>query len=102
MGAVKTETGARRWRGRGRGAALLYLLGSLAYVPGAILLHPAVSVDREYEAVAFYIAGSAAMTLAAALDYSSGGGSTPASGHQLLGGIDIRVKLWQKGFSLTL
>ena len=62
------DPGARR-----RLTAGLYLLGSLAYVPGALLLHPAVNVGREYEAVAFYIAGSAAMTLAAALDYSGSG-----------------------------
>ena len=85
---------ARRWPWftAGRGAALLYLLGSLAYVPGAFLLHPAFSKDREHEAVALYIFGSAAMTLAAALDYNSRSSSASALqrglGYQLLGTID--------------
>ena len=47
-------------------SALLYLLGTAAFVPGGLLLHPALAHD--HEAVALYIAGSALLTAAALLD----------------------------------
>jgi hypothetical protein len=74
-----------RWFSTARGSVLLYMLGALAYGPGALLLHPAVGGDREHEAVALYIAGSAAMTLAALVDYSDDAGTQR---HQLVRGLD--------------
>jgi hypothetical protein len=54
---------------RARGSALLYLVGTAAFVPGGLLLHP--ELLREHDAIMFYIAGSSLLTVAAVSDLQS-------------------------------
>ena len=48
-----------------RASALLYVLGTTVFVPGGVLLYPALL--REHAAIGFYIAGSGVLTVAAAV-----------------------------------
>ena len=54
--------------GVARGTSILYLLGTAAFVPGGLLLFPSLGEGHEREAIALYIGGSAALTVAALVD----------------------------------